>query len=126
MLEFSSDHKHIRVWESYDKIAGLQLSRRVQWAYHYGFTEKVDEDGRAMRGDPDDPLDIRIDTSGGIHMHYQKREPHYKQNDIEGLDLRDVHPIEFIRGVIKHRTKGEALTKIFGFRIKGTGSKAHE
>jgi hypothetical protein len=120
MLDFSSDHKHISIWESYDKVGGLQLSKRVQWSYHYGFTDNEDEEGRALRGKPDDPLDIRIDTCGGLHMHYQKREPHYKQSNITGLDLRDVDAIEFIRGVIKHRTKGYAFTKIFGFRIKGT------
>lgn len=120
MLDFSSDRKYIRIWESYDKIAGLQMSRRVQWSYHYGFSDIVDEEGRALRGRPDDPLDIRIDTSGGaIHMHYQKQEPHYQQTDIAGLDLRDVYAIEFIRGVIRHRTRGDAFTKIFNFRIKG-------
>jgi hypothetical protein len=121
MLDFSTDHKHVRIWESYAKIAGLQMSRRIQWSYHYGFTDAVDEEGRALRGKPDDPLDIRIDTSGGtVHMHYQKQEPHLQQSEIEGLDLRDVQAIDFIRGVIKHRTRGDDFTKIFGFKIKGT------
>ena len=121
MFDFSTDHKHIRIWERYDKIAGLQMSRRVQWAYHYGFTDNVDEEGRALRGKPDDPLDIRIDTSGGyLHMHYGKQEPHLKQSDVGGLDLRDVLAIDFIRGVIRHRTRGDEFTKIFGFKIKGT------
>lgn len=120
MLDFSTDHKHVRIWERYDKIAGLQMSRRVQWAYHYGLTDTVDEHGRALRGRPDDPLDIRIDTSGGIHMHYKKQEPHYGQGDIAGLDLRDVQAIDFLRGVIRQRTRGGEFTKIFGFKIKGT------
>jgi hypothetical protein len=120
MLDFSTDNKHVRVWERYDKIAGLQMSRRVQWAYHYGHTDVVDEEGRAMRGKPDDPLDIRIDTAGGIlHMHYQKQEPHLKQSDIGGLDLRDVQAIDFIRAVLRHRTRGDEFTKILGFKIKG-------
>jgi len=81
----------------------------------------VDEEGRALRGKPDDPLDIRIDTSGGyLHMHYGKQEPHLKQSDVGGLDLRDVLAIDFIRGVIRHRTRGDEFTKIFGFKIKGT------
>jgi hypothetical protein len=121
MLDFSSDNKHIRIWESYEKVAGLLMSRRAQWSYHYGATENVDEEGKALRGNPDDPLDLRIDTSGGIlHMHYGTREPHLRQSDIGGLDLRDVGAIEFIRGVIRHRTRGDDFTKIFGFKIKGT------
>jgi hypothetical protein len=113
------DQKHIRIWESYDKFAGLQMSRRVQWAYHYGKTESFDGGGHAMRGQPDDPLDLRIDTCSGLHLHYQKREPHYAQDEVIGLDLHSLQALSFVRAVIKHRKTGKPFTKVFGFRIKG-------
>lgn len=112
--------KHIRIWESYDKFARLQVSRRVQWAYHYGETASFDEAGAAVRGKPDDPLDLRIDTAGGLHMHYGKRNPHYKQEEIEGLDLGSVGALDFIQAVLKHRRTGRPLNSVLGFRIKGS------
>ena len=113
-----SDHKHIRIWESYDKIAKLYMSRKTQWAYHYGDTASFDETGDAVRGSPDDPLDLRIDTCSGLHMHYQKREPHYKQDDIEGIDLTAVGALDFVRAVFTHRRTGKPLSEVLGFRIK--------
>jgi hypothetical protein len=119
MIVDFKDRKHIRIWESYDKIAGLMISRKVQWAYHYGHTESVDTFGRALRGSPDDPLELRIDTCSGLHMHYQAREPHYAQEEIGGLDLQRVEAFSFIRAVLKHRKTGKPFTNILGFRIKG-------
>lgn len=113
------DPKHIRIWESYDKIAGLQLSRKVQWSYHFGDTALLDEGGGAVKGKPDDPLDLRIDTVGGLHMHCGQREPHYAQKDIKGLDLATLSALDFVRAVFKHREKGKPLHEILGFRIKG-------
>jgi hypothetical protein len=112
--------KHVRIWESHDRFAGLQASRRIQWAYHYGETASFDEVGDSVRGKPDDPLDLRIDTAGGLHMHYGKRNPHYKQEEIEGLDLASVGAIDFIRTVLKHMKTGRPLNSLLGFRIKGS------
>jgi hypothetical protein len=114
-----SDGKHIRLWESHDKFAGLYMSRRVQWSYHYGDTMSLDENGDATQGAPDDPLDLRIDTAGGqVHMHYQKRQPHYRQADIEGLDLAKVDGLLFVRAVLRHRQTGKPLSDTLGFKIK--------
>jgi hypothetical protein len=112
------DQTHIRIWESYDKIAGLLMSRRIQWAYHYGKTESIDAAGRSMRGGPDDPLVLRIDTCSGLHVHYQTRNPHYGQDDIVGLNLESVQALPFVRAVFKHRKTGKPLNKVLGFRIK--------
>ena len=120
MLFDFGDQMHIRIWESYDKVAGLLISRRIQWAYHYGKTESFDRAGKAMRGAPDDPLELRIDTCSGLHMHYQRREPHYDQDEIVGLDLNSVQALPFVRAVLKHRKTGKPFTKVLGFRIKGT------
>ena len=111
---------HIRIWESYDKFAGLLISRRIQWAYHYGKTESFDTAGRAMRGAPGDSLVLRIDTCSGLHMHYQTRNPHYAQDQIVGLNLDSVQALPFVRAVLKHRKTGKPFTKVLGFRIKGT------
>ncbi len=114
-----ADQKHIRIWESFSKIAGLQMSRRLQWAYHYGGDEVIDEAGKAVRGAPNDPVDLRIDTCGGrVHMHYGTREPHYYQDKVDGLTLLKVQSLEFVKAVLKHRGTGEPFTKILGFSIK--------
>ena len=113
-----TDAKHISIWETYDKFAKLQMSRKIQWSYHYGPTEITDEDGDALRGDPNDPVDIRIDTTSGLHMHYQTRQPHLDQSRISGLDLGSIDAFTFIRSVLKHRKTGQPFTKIFAFRIK--------
>jgi hypothetical protein len=112
------DQKHIRIWDSFGKIAGLQMSRRLQWSYHYGATEVVDELGNAVRGAPDDPLDLRIDTSGGrVHLHHRTQEPHYYQDKIVGLSLVKVESLDFVKAVFKQRKSGEPFPKILGFKI---------
>jgi hypothetical protein len=119
LVFFDFPDKHIRIWESYDKIAKLDMSRRTQWSYHYGDTATLDENGDATRGAPDDPLDLRIDTTRGIHMHYLTREPHYKQEAIKGIDLATVGALDFVRAVLTHRRTGKPLSEVLGFRIEG-------
>ena len=113
-----TDRKHIRIREYYSKFAGLQMSRKTSWSYNYGSTEATDADGHALRGNPDDPLDIRIDTCSGLHLHYEKREPHYDQEKVLGLDLLDIDWFKFVKGVFRHRKTGQPFTKIFGFKLK--------
>lgn len=117
MFQFT-DGKHIRIREYYSKFAGLQMSRKTSWSYHYGSTQATDADGYAVRGNPDDPLEIRIDTCSGLHLHYQKREPHFEQNRVVGLDLNDMNWLKFVKGVLRHRQSGLPFTKIFGFKLK--------
>jgi hypothetical protein len=94
------------------------MSRRLQWSYHYGPIQAVDELGNAARGAPDDPLDLRIDTSGGrVHLHYEKQEPHYYQDKIVGLSLVKVESLDFVKSVLKQRKSGEPFTKVLGFKI---------
>lgn len=114
-----SDGKHIRIWESYSKISGLQMSRKLQWAYHYGETANFSEGGQAGRGNPDDPVDLRIDTCGGLHMHYKSREPHYKQSEIKGLNLSEYGALDFIKDVLKHRKTSKPLNMVIGFEVEG-------
>ena len=52
-------------------------------------------------------------------MHYQKHEPHYRQEQIDGLELKSIEAIDFIRAVLRHRKHGEDFSKILGFKIKG-------
>ena len=113
-----SDRTHMRLWENYGKYAGLQMSRKVQWSYHYGPTTLTDVKGCAMQGAADDPVHLRIDTCSGLHMHYQQRQPHWGQGDISGLDLASFSAFDFAKAVLKHRKTGQPLTKTFGFNIK--------
>jgi hypothetical protein len=112
-----TDKQHIRIWESYEKIAGLQMSRRLQWAYHYGIITAADRNGNTMRGSPDDPFEIRIDTCSGLHLHYQKREPHYDQGRVAKLDLKTVDASTFVNAVFKRRKSGQPFTKTLGFTV---------
>lgn len=111
------DDAHIRVWESYEKLGGLQLSRRKQWAYHYGPVTRRDSAGNAVHGDPDDPLVIRIDTCSGLHLHLNARDPHYEQDRLKGLQLQDVDWRAFVNSVFTHRKTGKAINKILGFTL---------
>ena len=116
-----ADRKYLRIWENYNKIARLEMSRKIQWSYHYGPIEATDDDGDVVQGSPDDPLDIRIDTRSGLtglHLHYEKREPHINQEKVLGLDLGSVDWPKFVQGVLKHRKTGQPFTKIFGFKLK--------
>ena len=112
------DNKHVLIWESHDKFAKLQASRRIQWSYHYGDITARDGLGNVVQGVPDDPLEIRIDTcSGRVHMHYLARQPHYGQERVNGLDLTNLDAIQFVKGIFKHRKTGQPLTKVYGFKL---------
>jgi hypothetical protein len=111
------NRKHVRLWESHAKFAGLQESRKIQWAYHYGPTQSSDEAAELEQGAPDDPVDIRIDTCSGLHLHYGTREPHYDQSRIVGLKLDEIQAWDFVRAVLKHRKSGEKLAAILRFKI---------
>jgi len=112
-----TDKQHIRIWESYEKIAGLQMSRRLQWAYHYGIITATDDNGNTMQGSPDDPFEVRIDTCSGLHLHYQQREPHYDQSQVANLGLKSVDAFKFIHAVFKRRKTGQPFTKTLGFTV---------
>jgi hypothetical protein len=116
-LEFD-DNNHIHIWENHDKFAGLYDSRRIAWSYHYGVITTRDADNKITQGPADGPVQIRIDTCSGLHLHYQAREPHYSQDRIIGLELSSVDAFRFIKAVFKHRSKGKDLPHALGFKIK--------
>lgn len=116
-----SDETHIRIWEHYGKFGGLQLSRRQQWAYHYGPTTKKDSRGEVLRGEPTDPLFIRIDTCDGLHLHFNARDPHYAQEHVKGVTLEVVDWRSFINSVLKSRRTGKPLDEVFGFTLESNG-----
>lgn len=88
-----SDQKHVRIWESHGKFAGLQESRRIQWAYHYGPLETTGVNEEVTQGS------------------------HYDASHISGLDLKTVDSWNFLRAVFKHRKTGQQFTKILDFKI---------
>jgi hypothetical protein len=116
-LEFD-DNNHIHIWESHDKFAGLYDSRRIAWSYHYGEITTRDEHSKIVQGPPGAPLQIRIDTCSGLHLHYGAREPHYQQERIAGLELIDVDAFRFMKAVFRHRRSGKSLMQTLGFKIK--------
>jgi len=116
ILQFSND-KYVRVWENHDRFAGLQDSRRIQWAYHYGDVVATNTQGDPVVKSPDDPLEIRIDTCSGLHMHYRARNPHYEQKNVVGLDLKSINSFNFIKRILKHRKTATPLDKVFGFKL---------
>ena len=118
-LRFADD-THVRIWEDYGKVAGLQLSRRRRWAYHYGpiMPHQIGSDGTLVKGACTDPLELRIDTTDGLHLHFRSQNPHYRQASIDGLTIESVDCWTFIRAVLKHRQSNKGLDEILGFKIK--------
>ncbi|MGH9565056.1 MAG: hypothetical protein ACRD4F_10200 [Candidatus Angelobacter sp.] len=106
----------IRIWEFYDRFSRLEASRRVQWSYHYG-QYAAGAAASPLKGEPDDPVIIRIDTTSGLHMHYRARDPHYEQSRIKGLDLQSVDCWRFINNVLKHRRTEKPIDEVFGFKL---------
>lgn len=117
VFEFN-DNTYIDIWENHDRVAKLQICRRIQWHYHYGAVTQRDDSGRATQGAPDDPVELRIDNCGGRpHLHYRQREPHYEQGQVRGLKFDTVCAIDFVRAVLKHRRSKQSFEKILGFKL---------
>jgi len=117
VLVFTDDNKYLRVRESHEKVAGLDLSRRMGFVFHYGPIVQRDTDGNIIR-QSNDPVDIRIDNSRGhVHMHYQAPDPHYAQESIKGLTLESLDMLAFVRAVFQHRKSGKPISEILGFQI---------
>jgi hypothetical protein len=117
VVVFNSDNKYLRVRESHDKVGGLAHSRRLGFVFHYGPIVQRDVDGNIV-WKSGDPLDIRIDTSGGaVHLHYQDPAPHHPQANVKGLSLNSIDVFKFVRAVLQHRRSGKPLNEILGFQI---------
>jgi hypothetical protein len=117
LLVFKSDDKYLRVRESYEKMAGLLMSRRLGFAFHYGPIVKQNANGDVIH-ESSDPVDIRIDKSRGhTHMHYQAPSPHYAQENVKGITLDSIGMFEFVRAVLQHRKSGKDISEILGFKI---------
>jgi hypothetical protein len=117
LLVFKDDNRYLRAPERYGKVAGLQLSRRIAFTFHYGPIIQRDVNGKLIWQNTDS-VDIRIDKiRGEVHMHYQAPNPHYGQGSIQGLTLESVDMLKFVRAVLQHRRSGKPLDEILGFKI---------
>jgi hypothetical protein len=118
-LVFTNPISHIRIKENFAKIAGLQKSRRISFAYHYGPTVRTDSDG-TPEGEPSDPVFVRIDNAGRpAHLHHEgKPEDHIPQERVSGLILEEVDLFEFIEAAIRHRTSGRSIARELGYKIR--------
>jgi hypothetical protein len=116
---FLDGKKHyLRVWERWERRAGLSISRRISLSYHYGPTPRLNKSGM-----PDyiatDPVEIRVDNScQPIHLHYKTQQPHYSQDRITGLELESLDPFRFTEAILKHRADGTSLDRVLGFKLK--------
>ena len=111
---------HVCVKEHFAKVAGLQSSRRISFAYHYGPTVRKSDDG-APDGEPNDPVFVRIDDAGGrpVHLHPEGHpEQHIPQERISGLVLDKVDLFDFVKAAIRHQSSGKSVQKEFGFKIR--------
>ena len=116
-LKFA-DGKYLQIKEHYTKQSGLLDSRRSHFTYHYGPIVREQPDG-IPEGSHEDPVDIRIDTSGGsVHMHHGASEPHYGQDRVDGLDMLKLDMFKFVGAVLKHRASGKLIKNTFGFKVK--------
>jgi hypothetical protein len=120
ILLFTDAASHVCVKEHFAKVAGLQSSRRISFAYHYGPTVRKNDDGDP-HGEPADPVFIRIDNAGGrpVHLHPEGHpEEHIPQEKIGGLVLDNVDLFDFVKAAIRHHDGGKTITKEFGYKIR--------
>jgi len=111
------DQKYIRIWEQYDKAAGLAQSQRVALSYHYGALANTDADGKPVYHSHN-PVDIRIDVTGSEgHLHWGAPSPHISQDRIKNLKLNSLGMFDFLRAVFKHRATGQGIDILLRFEI---------
>lgn len=109
------DAKYLRLWEHHAKVKDLHDARREQFSYHYG-PIVLNAAGVPDR-DSDDPVHIRIDTSGGtVHLHYDNAD-HIAQDKIVGLDLQMLDMFSFLKAILKHRRTKKPIDKVLSFRV---------
>lgn len=120
VLVFSDTATHVSVKEHFAKVAGLQRSRRISFAYHYGPTVRKNADDDPY-GEPSDPLFVRIDNAGGrpAHLHPEGHpEEHIPQERIRGLVLDHVDLFDFVKAAIRHHGGHKTVAKEFGYKIQ--------
>lgn len=114
---FFDDGKYLRIWEHYDKVKGLEQSRRLQFSYHYGPLVGKDSVGQPVYLSSD-PVDIRIDNhKGETHLHFQAPNPHYPLKRIKGRSIESLDLFTFIKAIFSHRKSGKSIDKVLGFKI---------
>lgn len=118
-LLFGDDPKsYIRIREHFAKRAGLSLSRRISFAYHYGPIVGLDSDGTPLRN-PADPVFVRIDNvKQAAHLH-PERDPseHLPQSSIRDLVLDAVDLFDFVRAALRSRETGRPMAEELGYHI---------
>jgi len=117
-LIFTNPKTYIRIKENFAKRAGLQISRRIHFAYHYGPLTKTDLRG-IPDGEPADPLFVRIDNVGRPpHLHHQDDPTdHIPQSRITGLVLEKVDLFDFVKAAFRHRLSGKSIAVELGYGI---------
>lgn len=117
VLEFT-DGSYIQIKEHYTKKAGMiGHSHRSAFSYHYGPVVGRTSDGLPS-ADSKNPVHIRIDTSNSpVHMHLGSPNPHYEQNQIQGLDMQNLDIFTFVKAVFKQRRSGASFEETLRFQV---------
>lgn len=118
-LVFSNDPKsYIRIGEHFAKRAGLSLSRRISFSYHFGPTVGTAADGTPLRN-PADPVFVRIDDIYQVvHLHPARdATQHLPQSHVTGIVLDAVDLFDFVRASFKVREAGTLMADELGYRI---------
>lgn len=118
-LVFSNDPKsYVRIGEHFAKRAGLLLSRRISFAYHFGPTVRTATNGTPLRN-PTDPVFVRIDDiNQPVHLHPERdASEHLPQSRITGIVLDAVDLFDFVRASLTARETGTRIADELGYRI---------
>lgn len=117
VLIFANPQSYIRITENFAKRAGLDFSRRINFAYHYGPTIKKNLQGNP-EPNPADAVFVRIDNAGRpVHLHHESNPTdHIPQSRVTGLLLDSVDLFDFVRAAFRHRRSGNIANEL-GYRI---------
>jgi hypothetical protein len=115
-LTFADGH-YIRCREHW--LCRKSPARRHLFTFHYGPIVRRDSDGKIDRHHTD-PVLIRFDKKAAEapHLHYLAPEPHYGQDQVNGLALDNVDMFQFINAVFRVRQGITEFPNALGFTLR--------
>jgi hypothetical protein len=118
ILIFTDPKSYVRIHELYAKRAGLYLSRRIRFSYHYGPLIKTLASG-LPEWEAADALFVRIDNSNRPpHLHHETdAKDHIPQSRVSGLTLDQVDLFDFVKAALRHRKSGKPIAVELGYAI---------
>lgn len=119
------DGKHAYLYERWlpdpasPRVGGVHMGARRVFSFHYGPTPTATrKNGFPARDKANYPAIIRIDNNQfGPHLHFHSEEPHISQVKVNGLNISDLQPCDFMRAVLEHRSTGVDFDEIMKFKV---------